>query len=196
MTATSKDHLFKSGHKINRKYSDLEVAEVFAMREKWRLGYSIISYLTGGISRSAVRAWLNGQRMQDVTSTAEFREVVCKMMRQMPDKAPPSSKAVAQKHARQALLQAKAARRAALQKKLQDESVMQQEVITPDRELVMQYKGKPTIAYQNRDELAKKKQRGIERRERALERRERVRQRREAAGVPESAPKHIQDRYR
>ncbi|HHX8662004.1 TPA: hypothetical protein ACVO37_001667 [Vibrio alginolyticus] len=117
------------------------------------------------------------------------------MMRQMPDKAP-SSKAVAQKHARQALLQAKAARRAALQKKLQDESVMQQEVITPDRELVMQYKGKPTIAYQNRDELAKKKQRGIERRERALERRERVRQRREAAGVPESAPKHIQDRYR
>lgn len=126
MKQASLDNLTPAGmaNQRARKHSDLQIAEVIALREKYKIGYGQISYLTG-IPKSTVEKYIKGERTKNLMSSNEFNQKVQEIMKLMSKHAPASRKGV---------VETKAAMRKRLrderQQRLQDESIMHTPVPT------------------------------------------------------------------
>ncbi len=173
------------GSQIARKHSDLVIAEVIALRQKYRIGYSQISYLTG-MPRTSVIDYCLGRRCKPLVSSDEFQAKVEEIMNLMSKYPPASHKQV---------IETKAEMRKRLRKerdeRLADEAISHVPV--------------PTVAQIAR---ARAEREAEERKAKVQETRAQDRHskyeairleqqaRLKAAGVPASAPKHVIDRYR
>lgn len=98
------------GNQRARKHSDLQIAEVIALREKYKIGYGQISYLTG-IPKSTVEKYIKGERTKNLMSSNEFNQKVQEIKRGL-SKYPPAS--------RKGVQETKAEMRARLRKERQD----------------------------------------------------------------------------
>ncbi|MCS0134827.1 hypothetical protein [Vibrio alginolyticus] len=92
------------GNTRAQKHSDMQLAEVLAMREQWGVGYTQIAYLTG-IPRSTVRSYLSGKRRGSMLSSNEFQQMVGLIKKGMPKNAP-ASRSVVERASRKAREQA------------------------------------------------------------------------------------------
>lgn len=77
------------------KHNDMKVAEVFAMRAAWGIGYTQISYLAE-VPRKTVQDWLGGKARQRLTSSQEFLQIQEVIQNGLAGKPPARRKSVQQ----------------------------------------------------------------------------------------------------
>lgn len=180
------------GNQRARKHSDLQIAEVIALREKYKIGYGQISYLTG-IPKSTVEKYIKGERTQNLMSSNEFNQKVQEIKRGL-SKYPPAS--------RKGVQETKAEMRARLRKerqdRLADEAIPHTPV--PTQKQVQVAAMQRAAAMQGRHRVHADLQQG--RQPQVQPARDRDAWNQEwidnlnRAGVPRGAPKHVIQRYR
>ncbi|ELS4795085.1 hypothetical protein R5M54_001444 [Vibrio alginolyticus] len=112
------------GNQRARKHSDLQIAEVIALREKYSIGFGQISYLTG-IPKGTVRSYCVGERACSLLSSKEFNQRVDEIKRMLSAHPPASRKGVLETKA-----EMRKRLRAERQRRLEDESIMHTPVPT------------------------------------------------------------------
>ncbi|NOH30429.1 hypothetical protein [Vibrio mediterranei] len=171
------------GNQRARKHSDLQIAEVIALREKYKIGYGQISYLTG-IPKSTVEKYIKGERTQNLMSSNEFNQQVEEIKRGL-SKYPPAS--------RKGVQETKAEMRARLRKerqdRLADEAIPHTPVPTA-KQVQAEAARIAAVRVQGKEQIV------------TLPKRDRNTWNQEwmdnltRAGVSRSAPKHIVQKYR
>ncbi|EPM4287710.1 hypothetical protein ACTJ28_003472 [Vibrio alginolyticus] len=133
------------GNQRARKHTDLQIAEVIALREKYSIGFGQISYLTG-IPKGTVRGYCVGERAQTLLNSDEFNQRV-QEIKQGLSKYPPAS--------RKGVQETKAAMRQRLraerQQRLDDEAIPH----TPVPTVQQVAKAKAEVQAQRRAVLSK-----------------------------------------
>ena len=197
--STAPSTLFKSrdliGNTNAQKHSDLVICEIVALREMYGIGFQQISRLTG-VPKTTVRNYIDGDRMKGLISSDEFQAKLQELKSVMSKYPPASSKQVHESKAkmrerlrkeRRELLQidsiphtpkpsamAEAVARAEVQQQWQAERVREATGVSNEQPA--------ETPAQERRRLA---QAQMQEREARLKR----------AGVPASAPRHVQQRY-
>lgn len=105
------------GNQRARKHSDLQIAEVIALREKYQIGFGQISYLTG-IPKGTVRSYCIGERAQNLLSSDEFNQRVGEIKQGLSQHPPASRKGVQETKA-----EMRKRLRAERQQRLDDEAI-------------------------------------------------------------------------
>jgi predicted transcriptional regulator len=170
------------GNQRARKHSDLQIAEVIALREKYKIGYGQISYLTG-IPKSTVEKYIKGERTQNLMSSNEFNQKVQEIQSMMSKHAPASRKGVQESKA-----EMRARLRKERQDRLADEAIPHTPVPTQKQ---VQAEAQRIAALRN----GMQKQVQQPARDRDAWNQEWM-DNLKRAGVPRGAPKHVVQRYR
>lgn len=179
------------GNTRAQKHSDMQLAEVLAMREQWEIGYTQIAYLTG-IPRSTVRSYLSGERRGSMLSSNEFQQMVGLIKKGMPKNAP-ASRSVVERASRKAREQAAKDEK---QMRLDAGRIQHTPVLSAEQVYRARVEGAKKAAEALQDNKGDEVT-GAERRRQERELRDKkYRDRLFRAGVPASAPKHVIDKYR